>query len=139
MILKEALRTAWGRNLDLIQVTEKTDPPVCKIINHGKYRYQQEKKEKTQKKQKAGRIKEIRITPRISDHDLETKAHKIEKFLKKGYKVRINVMLRGREKTLQDFAKARLQNLLKMIQESFKIEQEIKRSPRGLNIIIIRE
>ena len=83
-------------------------------------------------------MKEIRITPRISDHDLETKAHKIEKFLKKGYKVRINVMLRGREKTLQDFAKARLQNLLKIIEESFKAEQEIKRSPRGLNIIIIK-
>jgi translation initiation factor IF-3 len=137
--LEEALRLARERNLDLIQVTEKVDPPVCKIGDYGKYLYSIQKKEKAVKTT-AGKIKGVRISFAISPHDLETKVKMAEKFLKKGYRVRVELVLRGREKALDDFAKGKmnqfLENLGKLI--TFKIERELKREPRGFTMIITK-
>ena len=88
MSLDEALRQARDRNLDLIQVTEKVVPPICKIMDHGKYLYQWQKKEK-KIKPRGGELKNIRLTFGISDHDMQTKAGQADKFLKAGDKVRI--------------------------------------------------
>ncbi len=88
--LTEATQIAREKNLDLIQFTEKVEPPVCKIMDYGKYLYLEEKKEKTAfKKQKGSEIKGVRLSFGISAHDLETRARQADKFLKEGDKVRI--------------------------------------------------
>ena len=135
--LGEALRLAQERNLDLIQVTEKVEPPVCKLGDYGKYLYSLQKKEKTTKT-KAGEIKGVRISFAISPHDLETKVKMTEKFLKKGYRVRVELVLRGREKALGDFAKGKMNQFSETLGKltPFKIERELKREPRGFTMII---
>jgi len=136
--LEEALRIARERNLDLIQVTEKVEPPVCRIENYGKYLYREEKKERAAQKHKGGEIKGLRLTFNISQHDLETRAHQAEKFLKRGDIVRIELPLRGREKALQDFAKEKVNKFIEILQTimPIKVEREIKREMRGLTMII---
>ena len=139
MNLEKALQLAWERHLDLIQVTEKVEPPVCKIMDYGKYLYQEKKKEKaTTKKQKGGYLKGIRLTFNISQHDLETRARQTEKFLKEGDKVRIEMILRGREKALGNFAKEKINKFLETLQSlyPYKVERELKREPRGFSMII---
>jgi len=108
----------------------------------GKYLYQQRKKEKRQtQKQKLGKIKGVRISPRISEHDLEIKANLAKKFLQKGHKVKIEVRLRGREKALFNFAEKKLENLFQKIEKDFKIkkEGEIKKTPASLEVMIARQ
>jgi len=137
--LEEALRLAQERNLDLIQVTEKVEPPVCKLGDCGKYLYSLEKKEKTTKT-KAGEIKGVRISFAISPHDLETKAKQAEKFLKKGYRVRVELILKGRQKALGDFAKGKMKQFLEILEKlvPLKIERELKRESRGFIMIITK-
>ena len=136
--LPEALQMARDRNLDLIQVTEKVEPPVCKIEDYGKYLYREEKKNRSIKKQKGGELKGIRLTYNISLHDLETRAHQAEKFLNKGDMVRVELTLRGREKALQDFAKEKMNKFLEILNNiiPIKIEKGLKREARGLIMII---
>jgi len=140
MNLDQALQKARERNLDLIQVTEKVEPPVCKIIDHGKYLYQQKKKDKGPK-QKGGEIKGIRLGFNISQHDMEMRARQAEKFLKEGDKVRIELRLKGREKALGDFAKSKIDKFLEVLGEviPYKVEREAKREPRGLSMIISKK
>lgn len=134
--LKEALKKAYQKKLDLMQIVEKTEPPVCKIGDYKKYLYQEEKKK--QKVKKAGGLKNLRLSFNISEHDLETRLKTAEKFLNKGYKVKIDMRLRGREKALTDFAKEKINKFLEILKEStpFKIERELKKQPSGLIIII---
>ena len=135
--LNEALQKAEERRLDLIQVTEKVEPPVCKIMDYGKYLYQEKKKEK-QAKPKGGELKGIRLTFNISAHDLETRARQSEKFLKGGDKIRIEMVLRGREKALGNFAREKINKFLEILQSliPYKVERELKREPRGFSMII---
>lgn len=137
--LEKALQIARERNLDLIQVTEKVFPPVCKLGDYGKYLYQQKKKEKSAKP-KGGELKGIRLGFGISEHDLETKAHQAEKFLKKGDKVRIEMKLRGRQRALRKFAEEKIKNFLKVLENliPIKIERELKKEARGLTMIIVK-
>lgn len=137
MPLENALREARERNLDLIQVTEKVEPPVCKIMDYGKYLYQQQKREKGIKP-KGGEIKGIRLSFNISQHDMEVRARQAEKFLKEGDKIRIEMRLKGRQKALGDFAKEKINKFLEALQSiiPLKIEKELKREPRGFSMII---
>jgi len=136
--LQEALQMAQERNLDLIQVTEKAEPPVCKIMDYGKYQYQLQKKEKAVKVKHAGEMKGIRLGFNISLHDMEVKANQAQKFLKKGNKVRIEMRLRGREKALQNIAKEKMKHFFEMLEKllPLKIERELKKEPRGFTTII---
>ncbi len=138
--MSEALRIAKERNLDLIQVTDKAVPPVCKIGDYGKYLYQIQKKEKAIK-QKGGEVKGLRLTFGISDHDLATRVHLAKKFLEKGDKVRIEMVLRGRELALQGFAREKvhkfLENLNKLV--PIKVEKELKKEFKRLTMIISRK
>ena len=136
----KALQLAWERNLDLIQVTEKIEPPVCKIMEYGKYLYQLEKKEKEARKKTGGEIKGIRLSFNISQHDLETRAAQSEKFLKRGDKVKIELRLRGREKALEGFAREKINKFLEMLGKltPYKIERGLKKEPRGLTMVISR-
>ena len=139
MDLQKALQEAKGRNLDLIQVTEKADPPVCKIMEYGKFIYQQQKKEKSAiKKQRGGELKGIRIGFNMAQHDLEVRAHQAEKFLKTGNKVRVEMRLRGREKALGNVAKEKISKFLEVLGTltAYKTERDLKREPRGFTMII---
>ncbi|MDD5738531.1 MAG: translation initiation factor IF-3 [Candidatus Pacebacteria bacterium] len=139
--LQQALVKAHEARLDLIEISEKTVPPICKIADYGKFSYQQGKKEKKMgKSQKAGEIKGIRLSFAISPHDMETRAQAVEKFLKSGYKVRIEMVLRGREKGLGEFAKQKLLKFLEVLKTTtpIKIERELKMESRGLTMIIAK-
>lgn len=97
--LAEALEIASSQDLDLVEIAATAKPPVCKIMNYGKFRYEQERKAKEAKKnQKQTIIKEVKVTARIDAHDLETKRNQIEKFLEKDNKVKVTLVLFGRER-----------------------------------------
>jgi len=138
--LETALQTAKEHNLDLVQVTEKVEPPVCKIMDYGKYRYSLQKKERKIKIKIAGELKGVRLGFNISLHDLETRAQQTEKFLKRGDKVRIELPLRGREKALSGFAKEKINKFLEILAKliSYKVEKELKREARGFTMIIAK-
>lgn len=140
MPLEEALRISKDKELDLIQVTEKAVPPVCRIGNFGKYLYQLQKKER-KVKQVGGELKEVRIGFNISPHDSETKARTAEKFLKSGNKVKVSMPLRGREKALGNFAKEKMIQFLDFLETiiPIKAERELKREPRGFAIIVSKK
>ena len=137
--LTKALQMAQERNLDLIQITEKVEPPVCKILDYGKYLYRLQRKEK--KVQKSSEIKGIRLRFNISEHDMETRARQAEKFLKKGDLVKIEMLLRGREKGLSHFAREKINQFVKILEEKtpIKTERDLKRGGRGLIMIISSE
>jgi len=135
----EALKIAQEKGLDLIQVTEKVEPPVCKIMEYGKFLYSLKKKER-KVKHHVGELKGIRLTFAISEHDLQTRAKQAEKFLQKGDKVRIEMNLRGREKAHQDFAREKINKFLDEVNKTtpLKIERELKKEFRGLTMIIAK-
>ena len=137
--LREALQIAHGRNLDLIQVTEKLEIPVCKLGNYGKYLYQIQKKEKKQFK-KTGELKTVRLSFNISSHDIETKAKQAKKFLEKGDKIKVELRLRGRQKRFSNLGREKINELLKSLEKQIqiKIERELKKQPSGLTMIITK-
>jgi translation initiation factor IF-3 len=139
--LEEALKMAKERNLDLIQITDKADPPVCKIFDYGKFLYQMKKKEKERKKEKGGEIKGVRLGFNISEHDMEIRANQAKEFLEEGNRVQIEMILRGREKELTNFAKEKIKRFLEILESKIpiKVEQELKRVPRGFIMIISRK
>lgn len=138
--LEEAIKLAQERGLDLIQVTEKVEPPVCKIMDYGKYVYQLSKKDK-QEKQKGGELKGIRLSFGISQHDLEVRVRQAEKFLKENNKVLIEMRLKGREKAMGDFAREKISKFLEilLVTTPYKIERDLKRNPRGFTMIIAKQ
>lgn len=134
--LRDALRIAGEKNLDLVNVAPTAKPPVCRIMDYGKFKYEQSKKEKEARKhQKVVLIKEIRMTPNIEDHDFETKVKAAVKFLQEGDKVKAAVRFRGREITHSNIGQAVLEKMAKEL-EPFGI---IERSPRleGRSMIMI--
>lgn len=138
--LEKALQMAWERGFDLVQVTEKIEPPVCKLMDYGKYLYRLEKKEKSVKHHRVGELKGIRLTFGISEHDLITRVNQAKKFLKQDDKVRVEMRLRGRERAHQDFAREKIKKFLEILEESLpiKVERELKKQPRGLTTIIAK-
>lgn len=137
----EAIKMANERNLDLIQVTEKVVPPVCKIGDYGKYLYSLKKKEK-KVKPKGGELKNIRLSFNISDNDLRTRAKSAEKFLRDKEKVRIELILRGRQKGLEEVGREKIKKLLEVIESAgieIKVEKELKKEPRGFTMIISKK
>lgn len=133
---EEALRIAQNKGLDLIEISPTADPPVAKILEYGKYLYSEKKKEKEGRRGQKSELKMVRFSVRTSGSDLEFRANQVDKFLKKRYKVRIQMTLRGREKALRDFANKRLENFLSQITESYKIDQEPRSFPMGIFMII---
>ena len=136
----KAIEMAQERGLDLVEIAPTVKPPVCKITDYGKYKYQQAKKEQQQKaKQKTIEVKGIRIGLSTSSHDSEYKAKQAGEFLEEGNKVRIEMRLRGREKAHQDLAREKLNDFLKLITIAYKIEEEPKRNPIGLIMTVAKE
>jgi len=139
--LEQALELAQTRGYDLIQVTERVDPPVCKLAEYGKYLYQQEKKAKEAKKPDTGELKEIRLTYAMQDHDLETRTKQAEKFLQKGNRLRVTLRLKGRQNALEGYAREKIEKFMEKLQAivPVKIERELKKEPRGLSTIISKK
>ena len=118
MSAKDAQVIANNKNLDLVMISPNANPPVCKIMDYGKYKYEQSRKEKeSKKKQKVVNIKEVRLRPGIESNDLNTKANQAIKFLKKGDKVKVELRFRGRELGHKDIGKEVMLKFIDIVKE----------------------
>ncbi len=136
----EALKRANQAGLDLVEISPKAKPPVCKIIDWGKYQYQQSKKQQDNKsKQKKTEIKGVRIRMGTDVGDLNVKLRQAEKFLKKGNKLKIEIVLRGREKAFTDQAREKLEDFVDKIEFPIKMEQRLQKQFNGFNVIVAPE
>lgn len=136
----QALAKAEDDGLDLVEISPNAKPPVCKIMDYGKYKYQKEKKEQKQKKkQKKVEVKGVRISLRISKNDLEFKAKQADKFLGEGNKVRIELIMRGRENAHRDLAKVKLKEFIEIMEHKVIVEQEPKKERLGLAMIVAED
>lgn len=136
MSVKDALKAAAEKDLDLVEVAPNAKPPVCRIMDYGKYRYEQSKREReARKKQRIIEIKEIRMTPKIETHDFQVKVKAAEKFLKDGDKVKAIIRFRGREIVHADLGKSLLMQLYESVRDHAILEREPK--IEGKNMIMI--
>ncbi len=134
---KEALRLAREAELDLVKVAPMAKPPVCKIIDYGKYRYEMARKEKeAKKKQKSIEVKEIRLSPNIDVNDLNTKTVNARKFLEKGNKVKVTLRFRGREMAHMNASRHILEDFAKSVEDIAVIDKPIKQEGRSLTIFL---
>jgi translation initiation factor IF-3 len=118
MSAKDAQMMANSKNLDLVKISPNANPPVCKIMDYGKYKYEQARKEKeSKKKQKVVTVKEVRLRPGIEKNDLNTKANQAMKFLKKGDKVKVELRFRGRELGHKDLGKQVMLEFIDLVKE----------------------
>ncbi len=135
--IKQALDMAADKNLDLVKIAPQAVPPVCRIMDYGKYRFELAKKEKEQRKnQKVIVIKEVRITPNIDDHDFNTKLSSAIKFLKAGDKVKVTVRFRGREVTHSSLGEALLVRFGEQIEQYGVIEKRPKLEGKNMFMFI---
>lgn len=136
--VKDALRLSNERGQDLIEIAPQAKPPVCKIINYGKFRYEQQKREKLQKKnQTVSVLKEIRLHPNTDVHDFEFKAKHALNFLEEGHKVKVSVMFKGREMAYTEQGEELLNKFIEKTEAVGKIESPIKMEGRNMNVILI--
>ncbi|HEX6923446.1 MAG TPA: translation initiation factor IF-3 [Bacillales bacterium] len=134
---REALEMAQNANLDLVLVAPKAKPPVCRIMDYGKYRYEQQKKEKeARKNQKTITLKEIRLSPNIEEHDFNTKLRNARKFLEKGDKVKANIRFRGRMITHSEIGREVLLRMAKECGDISEIEHKPKMDGRSMFLIL---
>ena len=135
--IHEALALAAEAGLDLVEISAGSNPPVCKIINYGKFRYDQTKREKESKKaQHQIKVKEIKIKPNISTHDLETKIQHIRDFLAKGNKVKVNCIFRGREMMHQEIGEKLMRKLVDDLEDVAVAEAPLKFLGRILGVVL---
>jgi len=137
MSTDDALKIAEERNLDLVNVSPNAEPPVCKILDYGKYRYEMQKKDKQNKKnQKVTEIKEVRLSTFIEDHDLQVKANTAIKFLKNGDKLKVSLRFRGRERDYQDKGFDVMNRFAELVSEYGTIDKAAKLEGRNLNMFL---
>ena len=134
----DALRIAGERDSDLVEIAPQADPPVCKIIDFGKFRYEQQKREKLQKKnQTVSVLKEIRFHPNTDVHDFEFKTKHAINFLTDGNKVKATVWFKGREMAYTELGEELLQRLIERTEDVAKVESPIKMEGRNMSTILI--
>ncbi len=134
---KDALAAAADAGLDLVEVSPNANPPVCKIMDYGRFKYEQtKKKHEAKKKQSTFQIKEIKVRPKTGEHDLQVKINHIKKFIGKKDKVKVSVIFRGREITLSDLGRAVLQKIVDETEDIAMIEQEPKFEGRILVMVL---
>ncbi len=136
-MIEKALLKAEQKGLDLVEISPNSSPPVCKIIDFGKYRFELEKKKKlNKKKQHVVQLKEIRLRPQISDHDLLTKLTKAQKFLASGAKLKFTVMFRGREMARMDVGFKLLERVSEILEDVAKIDKAPETEGRRMTQIM---
>lgn len=124
MSAREALIRAYDVGLDLVEISPNAVPPVCKILDYGKYKYEQQKKaNEARKKQKVVEIKEIKVRPNIDDHDYDVKMRQMKTFISEGDKVKVTLRFRGREMAHQDLGAKVLERIRSELGETIKVEQ----------------
>ena len=137
MTIGEALRIADEDDLDLVEISPNAKPPVCKIIDYGKFRYQQAKKEKENKKaQHQIKVKEVKVKPNIDKHDLETKIKRAREFLEKGNKVKVTCMFRGREMMFAENGRKVVRYLCDQVEDIATPKSFPKMMKRSLIVVI---
>jgi len=125
------------KNLDLVQIAPNADPPVCRILDYGKYRYDMMKKQKeARKNQRIINVKEVRLSPNIEEHDLNVKAKMARKFLKDGDKVKVQVRFRGREMGHTDLGLVVLNDFFEILKDDGVIEKAAKLEGRNMNMFL---
>ena len=134
---KEAMKLAQEADLDLVKIAPKAQPPVCKIIDYGKYRYELARKEKeAKKKQKTVEVKEVRLSPNIETNDLNTKVNNAKKFISKGNKVKVTLRFRGREMAHVQQSKHILDDFAKMLEDVAVVEKAAKLEGRNMSMVL---
>lgn len=135
--LREALLRAEEHGLDLVEVAPQADPPVCKILDYGKYKYEaQKKKHEARKKQKTIEVKEIKMRPNIDDHDYQVKMRSIKRFISEGDKVKVTMRFRGRELAHQELGMNVLNRIREETDEDAKVELHPKMEGRQMVMVI---
>jgi len=133
----EALNMAREAGLDLVEVSPTAEPPVCRIMDYGKWLYQQKRKQKlNQKKQHSITLKEIRLRPKIDDHDREIKISHAAKFLEKGHKVQFTILFRGREMMHQEYGIEMFNEILNTLADTAKLEREPVKLGRRMTMVV---
>lgn len=135
--IREALALAEEEGLDLIEISPQATPPVCKILDFGKYRYEQQKrKNEAKKNQKVVEIKELKLRPMIETHDYEVKVKQAKKFLEQGNKVKFTMRFKGRELSANDMGKKILSQLVEDLEGFCRIDSEMKLEGRQMTMIV---
>jgi translation initiation factor IF-3 len=133
----EALKIAEEKELDLVLVSDKANPPVCRVVDYGKYKFEQEKKAReARKKQHTSDVKEVKMRYKIEDHDYQVRVNQAERFLKSGDKVKATVMFRGREIQHADLAETLLKRLADDLKELAEVQQMPKREGRNMMMML---
>lgn len=136
MLTREAVRLASEQQLDLVEVAPTAKPPVCRIMDFGKFKYEQQKRDKeTKKKQKTVTVKEVKLRPGIEDHDFEVKLKNAQRFLADGDKVKVTIMFRGRELSHPELGRQLLVKMAGILKETVNVERDPKLE--GKNMIMI--
>jgi translation initiation factor IF-3 len=136
MPLRQALETAKEHGLDLVEVSPTSTPPVCRLLDYGKYKYLQAKKEReARKSQRSALLREIRVKPKIHDHDLDAKVRSVKRLLAEGDKVKVTIRFRGREITRPELGKKVLQQMLDQLKDVAIINQPLAMEQRSLSLV----
>ena len=136
--IRDALNAAIGEGLDLVEVAPNSDPPVCRIMDYGKFKYESSKREQgTRKKVRTSQLKEIKLRPHTEDHDLGFKMRNLKKFLAKKDKVKVTVIFRGRELAYKDVGVELLKRVQEEVIEEGTVEQPPKHEGRNLTMLIV--
>ena len=137
MSSRDAYKMAQDAGLDLVKIAPKAQPPVCKIVDYGKYRYEQARKEKeAKKKQKTVEVKEVRMSPNIDANDLNTKVNNAKKFILKGNKVKVTLRFRGREMAHVQQSKHILDDFADMLKDVAQVEKPAKLEGRNMSMVL---
>ena len=135
-MLSEALTAARERDLDLVEVAPEAVPPVCRILDYGKYKYEQAKRDRAGKHQHHGELREVRFKVKIGEHDMNMKVRRAERFLKEGDKVKVSVMFRGREIVHPEIGRSLLEQVLEQLKEVGTVEKPPTMEGRFMNMIV---
>ena len=137
MSSRDAMKLAREAELDLVKIAPKAQPPVCKIIDYGKYKYEQSRREKeAKKKQKTVEVKEVRMSPNIDANDLNTKVNSAKKFILKGNKVKVTLRFRGREMAHVQQSKHILDDFADMLKDVAQVEKPAKLEGRNMSMVL---
>ena len=137
MSSRDAMKLAREAELDLVKIAPKAQPPVCKIIDYGKYKYEQSRREKeAKKKQKTVEVKEVRMSPNIDANDLNTKVNNAKKFILKGNKVKVTLRFRGREMAHVQQSKHILDDFADMLKDVAQVEKSAKLEGRNMSMVL---
>jgi len=134
--MSEALAKAQERETDLVEVSPNAEPPVCRLMDYGKFKYRQNKRHHQGQKQHATQIKEVRLRPRIEDHDLEIKINRARKFIDRNDKVLVSLMFRGRERAHEELGVAVMERFVAALEEVAKPEGHMNRQGYRITMLL---